>query len=226
MKGLTLRLSIRPSTTDDRFTSQRLRQRSCDRTARFPRVLLPLLALGLALLDSTAAFAQGACDPEMNSDTDHPLYGTADPSTDEITVWDQTVSGTFEAYGWAIDASGVSSVTVEVGTTGAAGPVRAVSRPDVCAYFSNTHDPRCPMVGWQSTIDTTRLPNGAHWFKLSAVDENGNFLAIRGSFRSRRSARASRQRCGLTTPVISKRSAATSRSLDGRWTLLASTTYG
>jgi hypothetical protein len=99
------------------------------------------------------------------------IIGIDSPSAQNAIVLGQT---TFS--GWAIDINGrLSQVKiaidgVSVGTAGL-----GAARPDVCAVYPDA--PACPNVGWNFSVDTTRLANGIHTVTATAVGSRQNTLS-------------------------------------------------
>ncbi len=86
----------------------------------------------------------------------------------------QTVSGSTNFYGWAIDA--VSDV-VSISFTIDGRPVYTIgyggSRPDVCSTLGIVKPYGC-YVGWGGFVDTTAFVNGVHTLTVTAADASGN----------------------------------------------------
>jgi hypothetical protein len=96
----------------------------------------------------------------------------------------QVVAGTVTAFGWATDASRVTSLTFQLDgaplSLGAFNP--ATGRADVCQVHGDLNDPNCPLVGWQGTFSTAGLANGVHTFAVTARDAVGNTATFHRSF--------------------------------------------
>lgn len=88
----------------------------------------------------------------------------------------QQVSGNYQVVGWAIDHSGVPSPpTFKVdGVTVTLSNVTRTTRADVCAAYPSVTDPNCPNVGWQGTLNTSQMANGAHTLMMTVTDLFGN----------------------------------------------------
>lgn len=84
------------------------------------------------------------------------------------------LSGVATVSGWAVDADGIGSLSLRLGTQvlPLASPVAWVDRADVCTG-SGVADPRCPRVGWRTSFDTTLWPDGAYVFQVVALDGRG-----------------------------------------------------
>jgi hypothetical protein len=99
---------------------------------------------------------------------DHlPPFGVLDSP-----VQDETLSGTVNLHGWALDNKGVSSVSliIDYGT-----PIPLTfggSRPDVCLVWPSYLD--CNNVGYQGSFDTQSLTNCPHLLEINAEDTDGN----------------------------------------------------
>lgn len=118
------------------------------------------------------------------SDTTGPVLFVDRPSHTQM------ISGSFSAYGWATDASGVSRMQFELDNQPItlSGFVYGTSRGDVCAAYSSLNDPNCPYVGWQGTLDANAFPSGTHVLKAIAFDAFGNTTALNRTFQSTRGA--------------------------------------
>ena len=93
-----------------------------------------------------------------------------------------TVSGTATVTAWALDSSGVSyaQASVDGSTVGVSRQRLDLWRSDVCAHEVNEgiNDPRCPRVGAQVEVDTTRYSNGTHTFRWAFRDPAGNQTVV------------------------------------------------
>jgi hypothetical protein len=85
----------------------------------------------------------------------------------------QTVSGSTNFYGWAIDAVSGVSVSFTIDGRPLYGIGYGGSRPDVCATLGITKDPACS-VGWGGFVNTTAFANGTHTLYVTATDASGN----------------------------------------------------
>lgn len=80
------------------------------------------------------------------------------------------LSGTVHLYGWAIDETGVATVSLSVDGKSMGNVTYGTPRPDVqkaypWAVVNN---------GFETMLDTTRLANGAHVLTVRATDASGN----------------------------------------------------
>jgi hypothetical protein len=84
------------------------------------------------------------------------------------------LSGVATVSGWAFDADAIASVSLRLGAQNLplASPLEWVDRSDVCSGSGGV-DPRCPLVGWRTSFDTTLWPDGAYGFQVVVVDGRG-----------------------------------------------------
>jgi hypothetical protein len=83
-------------------------------------------------------------------------------------------------YGWALDGGiGIASVQILVDGVAFGTAAYGDSRGDVCAAYSGAG---CPNVGWDFSLDTTGLANGAHTFAVRAVGADGVKRTVSNSF--------------------------------------------
>ena len=84
-----------------------------------------------------------------------------------------TYSGSaVSASGWAIDATAtISQVVLQVDGNTVGTATYGGSRPDVCNVYPGY--PGCPNVGWNFTLNTTNLANGAHQLIAVATTSDG-----------------------------------------------------
>jgi hypothetical protein len=104
----------------------------------------------------------------------HPAAADTEPPRLRVDApaFQQEVSGTIQAAGWATDASGVALIGVQIDGAPVSLPgfFYGVSRTQVCAVHGDLEDPNCPNVGWVGQLDTTLLANGPHILRLLASD--------------------------------------------------------
>jgi hypothetical protein len=91
-----------------------------------------------------------------------------------------TLAGAVRMYGWALDG-GIRIAGVQILVDGVAVDAAKYgdSRGDVCAVYSGAD---CPNVGWDFSLDTTGLANGAHTFAVRAVGADGVKRTVSNSF--------------------------------------------
>ena len=84
--------------------------------------------------------------------------------------------------GWAINpTSPITTITLSVdGAPVAATASYGGSRPDVCTVFQNS--PGCPNVGWNASVDTAMLADGAHMLAVTATPASGSSTTVTASF--------------------------------------------
>lgn len=75
-------------------------------------------------------------------------------------------------WGWATDAGGISAMEFRMDGQLISPTWWWGARPDVCSAFP-VGDPRCPNVGWGSTIDLYGVASGSHTFEVKALDNLG-----------------------------------------------------
>jgi N-acetylmuramoyl-L-alanine amidase len=91
-----------------------------------------------------------------------------------------TEAGAMHTYGWALDGTiGISSVQILVDGALYGTASYGDSRGDVCAVYSGLG---CPNAGWDLSVDTTGLANGAHTFTVRAVGADGVKRTVSNSF--------------------------------------------
>ena len=91
-----------------------------------------------------------------------------------------TVSGTVQAFGWALEGGNqIASVQVLVDGVSYGAANYGDFRPDVCALYSS---PNCANVGWHFSLDTTGLANGMHTFTVQAADAAGFRRTVSNTF--------------------------------------------
>ena len=105
-------------------------------------------------------------------DTTLPRVFIGAPLTDEV------ISGSFLARGWALDDSLLTANALSLEIDGQHVVLEGFRygdpRAGACTANSDLQSPNCPDVGWQGTIDTAQLDNGAHIITLRGVDPSGN----------------------------------------------------
>jgi N-acetylmuramoyl-L-alanine amidase len=89
------------------------------------------------------------------------------------------INGTTTVGGWAIDSAvsvgtPIASVVIKVDINVVGTASYGISRPDVCAAFPDR--PSCPNVGWNYSLDTTKLTGGSHTLTATATDTDGTPL--------------------------------------------------
>ena len=80
------------------------------------------------------------------------------------------LSGTVLLYGWAIDGTGVASVSLSVDGKLVGNITYGTSRPDLQQVYPWA----TPNGGYETRLDTTRLTNGPHVLTVRATDQTGN----------------------------------------------------
>ena len=80
----------------------------------------------------------------------------------------ETILGTYQVSGWALDDGGVDHVEVVVDSVSKGNAVYGDSRADVCAVYPGY--PNCPNVGFHWDWDSTTYSNGSHTIYVRAYD--------------------------------------------------------
>jgi hypothetical protein len=129
---------------------------------------------GEHILTATVEDAQGTAIPRSVHirafEPILPMVGLNSPNKD------QEVSGDLTVTGWAIDSSGVKSLSFAVRTGSVVNPITLenfdadLPRPDVCSVYASLNDPNCPDVGFEGTLDASSLANGHHYLIVTATD--------------------------------------------------------
>lgn len=111
----------------------------------------------------------------VSNSTGNPIQITIDsPSSNG------TLSGTVQAFGWALEGgSQIASVQILIDGVSYGTANYGDSRPDVCAVYSS---PDCANVGWHFSLDTAGLANGVHTFVVQAADTGGFRRTISKTF--------------------------------------------
>lgn len=92
-------------------------------------------------------------------------------------------SGSAPFGGWTVDTTNGATITaVKILVDGVFNGLAnyGVSRPDVCAVYTNAGG--CPNVGWNYLLDTTVLGNGTHTLDITAVSSTGKQATSSSSF--------------------------------------------
>jgi N-acetylmuramoyl-L-alanine amidase len=139
-----------------------------------------LLSDGAHVLGVTITTASGrhsiVTSPfSVSNSAGNPIQVTVDAPAVNVTE-----AGAMHTYGWALDgAAGIAGVQILVDGV-LYGPANyGDSRADVCAVYSGLG---CPNVGWDLSVDTTGLANGAHIFTVRAVGTDGVKRTVSNSF--------------------------------------------
>jgi uncharacterized protein (TIGR03437 family) len=83
-----------------------------------------------------------------------------------------TLTGITGVGGWAVgDSSPVQKVTISIDGVLNGTAAYGATRSDVCVVFPGR--PGCPNVGWNYTLDTTHLTNGAHSIEVTGSTASG-----------------------------------------------------
>ena len=91
-----------------------------------------------------------------------------------------TLSGTVQAFGWALEGGNqIASVQILIDSVSYGAANYGDSRPDVCALYSS---PNCANVGWHFSLDTTGLAKGMHTLIVQAADTNGFRRTVSSTF--------------------------------------------
>jgi hypothetical protein len=78
-----------------------------------------------------------------------------------------TLTGTVVVEGWALETTQyINRVEIFVDGNFVANAVYGSPRQGVCEIYPGSPD--CPNVGWAYSLDTTRIPNGAHTLRVVA----------------------------------------------------------
>ncbi|PYQ55324.1 MAG: hypothetical protein DMF78_02420 [Acidobacteria bacterium] len=92
----------------------------------------------------------------------------------DIPQYYQTVTGSTNFYGWAIDAvSDVVGISFSIDGRPLSSIGYGGARPDVCATLGIVKPYGC-YVGWGGFVDTTAFANGVHTLSVTAADASGN----------------------------------------------------
>jgi len=84
----------------------------------------------------------------------------------------ERVSGTINISGHAWDPDGrITTVVLVVDGATRATLRYGVARPEACATLKDV--PACPNIGFEGTLDTRALPNGAHTLAVLLLDNGG-----------------------------------------------------
>ncbi len=104
-------------------------------------------------------------------DENLPPFGVLDrPGPDE------SVSGTVQVAGWALDNKGVAQVELLVDGAPMGQLAYGQSRPDVCLVWPGYAG--CDQVGYSGTLDVSHLTPCPHLLEVRAVDTDGNARVI------------------------------------------------
>jgi uncharacterized protein (TIGR03437 family) len=147
----------------------------------------------------------GSLDTTVLSDGTHtlqligyPIGGQPYSATRQITVDNQntsgihvnidnpnalspSLSGITGVAGWAVgNSSPIQTVTISVDGVLNGTATYGGLRPDVCEMF--TARPDCPNVGWNYTLDTTRLTNGSHSLEATGTTATGQRATVANTF--------------------------------------------
>ena len=105
----------------------------------------------------------------------NPIQVTIDAPAVNVTA-----AGAMHTYGWALDrAASITGVQILVDGTLYGAANYGDSRADVCAVYSGLG---CPNVGWDLSVDTTGLANGAHTLTVQGVDAGGVKRTVSNTF--------------------------------------------
>jgi len=142
--------------------------------------------VGFNALFDTTLLADGAHTLEI---TGVPLTGQADTETRQFTVANQgatginvdidspnanspNLTGLASIGGWVVNSKAlIQTVSISVDGIFNGTAVYGAVRNDVCAVYVGA--PNCPNVGWNYTLDTTKLANGPHTLQVFATDAAG-----------------------------------------------------
>ncbi len=135
-------------------------------------------ALGVTVTSSSGqVYTASASFTVANWTSANPMKMNIDtPSTGT-----QSFNGTAFLAGWAInDQSAVSQVAVSIDGVPSGLAVYGGSRPDVCAALPGRAG--CPNVGWNFTLDTTKLTDGAHAVAITPSTNGGQRSTVSRNF--------------------------------------------
>lgn len=106
------------------------------------------------------------------------------------------LAGVVPVAGWALDADRVNSIVLRLDGQNLplASPLAWGNRSDVCSS-AGISDPRCPNVGWSTSFDTTRWPDGTYRLDVVAIDGRGGSTS--------RSVWLSIRNTPVTAPIVS-----------------------
>lgn len=141
----------------------------------------PLYIAQNAFISNTVTIAVGTTVPNAP-----PPTGPATPSP--ITFFIDTPgasagpqSGVVPLAGWAVDANtSIAKVSILVDGVSYGDAVYGGNRADVCASYPG--EAGCPNVGWDSSLDTTLLPNGDHTLQVTVTDAQGVHATVARPF--------------------------------------------
>ncbi len=138
-----------------------------------------LLSDGAHVLGVTTTSASGrhsiVTSPfSASNSAGNPVQVTIDAPARNVTE-----AGAMHTYGWALEgAIGISSVQILVDGALYGAANYGDSRVDVCAAYPGSD---CN-AGWDLSVDTTGLANGAHTFTVRAVGADGVKRTVSNSF--------------------------------------------
>ena len=93
----------------------------------------------------------------------------------------QAFSGVASFAGWAISSiAAINQVSVAVDGVSYGAGVYGGNRPDVCNVFPG--EAGCPNVGWNFSLDTTKLSDGTHTVSVTAESAGGQYTTTATSF--------------------------------------------
>jgi hypothetical protein len=139
-----------------------------------------LLSDGAHVLGLTTTTASGRHSTVTSPFSVSNSAGNPIQITIDTPVANATVAGAVHTYGWTLDgAIGVAGVQILIDGIAFGAATYGDSRSDVCAIYPGAG---CPNVGWDFTLDTTGLANGAHTFAVRAVGADGVKRTVSNSF--------------------------------------------
>ena len=81
------------------------------------------------------------------------------------------VTGKTQSYGWALDEDGkVTSLELMLDGKALKKLTRNAPRPDVCSTYKVA---ACPKVGFDTTVDFSKVKKGPHTLSLKVTDNRG-----------------------------------------------------